>query len=254
MELLDLELSTIQLLCAGGIGVAAGFVKGVVGFAMPLVFLSGLTLFLPPELALAGLILPTLLTNLQQSLRQGFAAAWQTVRQFRFFLLAGGLTLVTVAQFVLVLPERLLVGILGVMVTTFVVLQLSGVRFQLRRQTARSDALVGAATGVFGGMAGVWGPPTVAYLTALDTQKGDQMRIQGVIYGLGAVALLGAHLGSGVLNTATLPFSVALVIPAVFGMWLGGLLGDRIDQQGFRRATLIVLLVAGLNLIRRALF
>jgi hypothetical protein len=37
-------------------------------------------------------------------------------------------------------------------------------------------------------------------------------------------------------------------------MWLGGRVMDRIDQAVFRRATLLVLLLAGLNLIRRALF
>jgi uncharacterized membrane protein YfcA len=35
-------------------------------------------------------------------------------------------------------------------------------------------------------------------------------------------------------------------------MWIGGRLQDRIDQAGFRRATLVVLLLAGANLIRRA--
>ena len=47
----------------------AGFVKGTVGFAMPMVMISGLSSILPPEIALAGLILPTLLTNLYQALR-----------------------------------------------------------------------------------------------------------------------------------------------------------------------------------------
>ena len=34
-------------------------------------------------------------------------------------------------------------------------------------------------------------------------------------------------------------------------MWAGGAVHDRIDQTTFRRATLVVLLIAGLNLIRR---
>jgi uncharacterized membrane protein YfcA len=36
-------------------------------------------------------------------------------------------------------------------------------------------------------------------------------------------------------------------------MWLGFKLQDRMDQALFRRATLIVLMVAGANLIRRGL-
>ncbi|WP_322865113.1 hypothetical protein U5922_002225 [Aquicoccus sp. G2-2] len=49
-----------------GIGLVAGFVKGMVGFAMPLVLISGLSSIIPPELALAGLLFPTLLGNLWQ--------------------------------------------------------------------------------------------------------------------------------------------------------------------------------------------
>ena len=88
-------------------------------------------------------------------------------------------------------------------------------------------------------------------LSAQETEKRDHLRIQGVIYGLGAVALLGAHIGSGVLRVQTLPLSVLLVIPAMAGLLLGFKVHDRIDQATFRRATLLVLLIAGLNLIRR---
>ena len=91
------------------------------------------------------------------------------------------------------------------------------------------------------------------YLTALDTPKKEQMRVQGVIYGLGAVLLFFAHIGSGVLRAETAPFSVLLVVPALIGMVAGGYLQDRIDQATFRRVTLAVLLVAGLNLLRRGL-
>ena len=93
----------------------------------------------------------------------------------------------------------------------------------------------------------------MAYLTALGTEKKEQMRIQGVIYGLGAVVLFFAHLGSGVMRAETLPFSLLMILPALLGMWIGGKLQDRIDQATFRKATLFVLLIAGLNLVRRAL-
>ena len=102
-------------------------------------------------------------------------------------------------------------------------------------------------------MSGVWGPPLVAYLTAIDTEKREQIRIQGVAYGLGAVALTGAHVVSGVLNAQTVQFSALLLAPALAGMWIGLKVHDRIDQAMFRKITLWVLLIAGLNLLRRAL-
>ena len=45
------------------------------------------------------------------------------------------------------------------------------------------------------------------------------------------------------------------MVPTAFlGMLIGMAVMDRIDQKVFRRATLFVLLFAGLNLIRRAWF
>ena len=235
------------------IALVAGLVQGLVRFAMPLVLLSGRTLFLPPELALAGLILPTLVSNAMQSLRQGRQAAAQSIRQFRVFLIAGAVTLFISAQFVRVIPETVFLLIVGVPVVVFSVVQLLGLKMQLARRSAPVEAAVGGFAGAIGGLSGIWGPHTVMYLTALDTPKADQMRIQGVIYGLGSAALLGAHVTSGVLRGETWPFSALLVPPAVLGMWLGGRISDRIDQRTFRRATLVVLTLAGANLVRRAL-
>jgi uncharacterized membrane protein YfcA len=102
-----------------------------------------------------------------------------------------------------------------------------------------------------GGLAGTWGPTTVLYLMAIDTPRARQMVVQGVIYGLGSVTLLAAHLASGVLNRETWPLSAALLVPGFLGVWAGMRLGDRLDAALFRRATLVVLAVSGLNLIRR---
>ncbi len=246
-------LSPTDLAVAISIAGLAGLIKGLVGFAMPMILISGLGIFLSPELALAGLILPTLATNGMQALRQGLGAAWESVCRFRVFLLIGCVFLLFSAQLVRVLPTSYLLLMLGVPITGFALMQLLGVRFSLKEPSARIEAFVGAFAGFVGGMSGVWGPPTVAYLTALNTPKADQMRVQGVIYGLGAVALLVAHVGSGVMRAETAPFSMLLLVPAVLGMWIGGQFQDRIEQTTFRRATLAVLLIAGLNLVRRGL-
>ena len=55
------------------------------------------------------------------------------------------------------------------------------------------------------------------------------------------------------LNAATLPFSAALVLPAVAGLMMGYRLGDRLDEARFRRWTHALLVLTGLNLIRQAI-
>ena len=254
MDALFEILTLPQLVFAMIIAVFAGFVKGVVGFALPMIFVSGLSTFLSPELALAGLILPTVVTNMMQAFRQGMREAWNSAKRFRVFLGVGLVALLIGAQLVRLLPLPVMLIAIGLPVTAYAMLQLLGVELKVNGQSNRVAASVGALAGFMGGLSGIWGPPTVAYLTALKTDKNVYMRIQGVIYGLGAVALVVAHTGSGVLRTQTLPLSLAMVPPAVLGLWLGGRVLDRIDHVLFRRATLVVLLVAGINLVRRALF
>lgn len=235
------------------VALLAGVVKGMVGFALPMIMISLLGSVISPELALAGLILPTVLANVWQALRQGVAAAWASAMQFRLFMAVGFVALVLSAQLVRVLPIWVMLLMIGVPVVLFTALQLLGWRPHLKRNAPAIEAGVGVFSGAIGGFSGTWGPPTVLYLTALDTPKRDSVRIQGVLYGLGSLVLFFAHIGSGVIRWETLPFSVALCIPALLGMALGFAVQDRIDQVLFRRATLVVLLVAGLNLIRRAL-
>ncbi|WP_375691905.1 sulfite exporter TauE/SafE family protein [Pseudooceanicola sp. LIPI14-2-Ac024] len=234
------------------VAVFAGIIKGMVGFAMPMILVSGLGSIVGPELALAGLILPTLATNGWQALRQGPRAAWESMVRFRVFLIIGFVALVVSAQLVRVMPERLMLALIGVPITLFAVTQLMGKALVLPSASLKVEAAIGGFAGFIGGFSGVWGPPTVAYLTALDTPKKEQMRIQGVIYGLGAAALVGAHIASGVFSRETAPFSAALLIPAGIGMAVGLKVQDRVDQATFRKVTLVVLLVAGMNLVRRA--
>ncbi|MDP2494608.1 sulfite exporter TauE/SafE family protein [Shimia thalassica] len=252
MDVFLADLSPQLFVVTLAIAILAGVIKGMVGFAMPMVMISGLSTFLPPELALAGLILPTLVTNGMQSLRQGVGAAIESIKTFRVFLIAGLVSLLISAQFVRVLPSEVMLLLIGVPVSLFALLQLMGLQISLPKRSLGVEAGVGGFAGLIGGLSGVWGPPTVLYLTALNTEKTEQMRVQGVIYGLGAVALFFAHIGSGVMRAETLPFSVAMVPPAVLGMWLGGKVQDRIDHAMFRKATLVVLTVAALNLVRRA--
>lgn len=232
----------------------AGVVKGMVGFALPLILISGMGSVIEPELALAGLLFPTVLSNLWQGFRQGVGAALGSLKAFLPFIAVGGVMLVISAQMVRLIDPGTMFVLIGVPVTLFTALQLMGWRPRLgEAQRIRAQLAVGAIAGAMGGFSGTWGPPTVLLLVALDTPKLDQIRIQGVLYALGSVVLMLAHLGSGVLRAETLPFALFTVPPSLLGMWIGLKLQDRTPQRMFQRATLVVLILAGLNLIRRGL-
>lgn len=249
------EISLLFLFAAMALALFAGLVKGVTGFAMPMILISGMGSFLAPEIALAGLILPTLVTNIWQAVRQGLSAAWGSVCLHWRYLAVVLICLAISAQFVTSIPAATLFLILGAPVTLFAVLQLVGWRPQIDPERKRAAELgVGAFAGTLGGLSGVWGPPTVLYLTAMNVPKVEHVRVQGVVYGAGSIALALAHLNSGILDADGLKFSGLLILPAVVGMAIGFAIQDRLDQERFRWVILLVLAVAGLNLIRRGLF
>lgn len=232
----------------------SGIVKGAIGFAMPLIMVSGMGILLDPKLVVAGIILPIVVSNALQALRGGVAGALSALREYTLFIVVVCVMILVSAQFVTRIAPDTMLLVLGVPVTILCAIQIAGVRFHIppRRRPAAS-VVAGFLAGGLGGLAGTWGPPTVLYLVAVDTPKARQIVVQGVIYGLGSVMLLAGHLKSGLLNAGTWPFSALLLVPALVGMFVGFKLQDRIPQSTFRMVTLWVLLIAGLNLVRRGL-
>ena len=249
-----LALTFATLVAAASVTIVASFVKGAVGFAMPLIMISGLASFMPPETALATLIIPTLLANLWQGLRGGLAQVMSVLREFRLYLAVLLVVIALSAQTITSLPPGVLYLVIGLPIVAFSTLQLLG--WTPRVDPARrwlADVSIGTVAGVSGGLSGIWGPPTVLYLTAIDAAKDKAIAMQGVVYGAGSVVLLLAHLRSGLLNGDTVPLSLAMVPPMVLGIWIGQQVQDRLDQRRFRRAMLAVLVIVGLNLVRRGL-
>ena len=240
------------LLFACAVTLLGGFVKGAVGFAMPLIMISGMSMLIDPRIVVAGIILPILFSNGWQVARSGLGPARAAFREhWRYILIVCVMILIS-AQFLTVIPADAMFVVLGVPVVGLCLVQLLGWQPAIPDRWRRPfEWGAGLAAGTLGGLAGTWGPPTVLYLLALRTPRAQQMAVQGVIYGLGSVMLFLGHLQSGVLNARTWQLSALLVVPAAIGMLVGFRLGDRFDQALFRKVTLLVLVVAGINLIRR---
>lgn len=240
---------------AGLVALFAGFVKGAVGFAMPLLMLSGLSVFLEPALAIAGLIMPTMLSNVIQAFRFGPQAVWRTIVEYRRYILIVCMTIVGVAQFVTRVAPDAYYLILGIIFSSLAMVQLLGWQLVIPPGRERIGEIgVGLAAGAIGGFSGSWGPPTVLYLLALNTPRAKSMLVQGVIYALGSFSLVAGHVTSGVITWPSIVFSTFLLAPALIGQRIGWRMGDRLEPDSFRRIVLFVILLAGANLIRRGIF
>tara|TARA_B100001123_G_scaffold15239_1_gene17357 strand:- start:2987 stop:3766 length:780 start_codon:yes stop_codon:yes gene_type:complete len=249
---------TLQfLLLASLFAMLGGFVKGAVGFALPLIAVSGISSIASPQEAVAAIIIPTFVSNIYQASRQGLGPALATAKQFWKFNLVLVLVIAVVTQLVPRMPNTLMFIILGTLITLAALIQLLGLKLPPpKTRTGKAGLEVGAGlvAGGMGGLGGFWGPPTVMYLIAIEVEKHAFIRAQGLIYMVGSIMLVGGHLTSGVLNSDTIPLSFFMLLPVAIGMGLGVCVHDKLDQKVFKKLVLIVLCAVGLNLLRRGFF
>ena len=254
MELYEINFETNVLLLTLVSGTLAGIVKGIVGFAMPMILMSCLAMFVPIHTAIAALILPTIITNCQQAHEQGLLDSFLSLKQHKLFFCVMALVTLASAKIAPHLPQQSLVAIIGILIISFSLFHMSGFTFKISSNSARSKVALGTLAGFAGGICGAFGPSTVAYLTALNTEKNEQMKVQAAIFGIGAIFMLGGHSMFGIFNLSTAPISAFLIFPCMFGYWIGAKVRKRLNQDFFRLATLLVLLFVGGNLIRRDWF
>lgn len=249
-----IELNMAEAILVFLVSVFAGFIKGVVGFAFPMVMIGGLGLILDPALAVALLIFPLFAVNLLQAL-QGSLSSTLSILKEHIRLISALLTcLFLTAQVVWLFPDGILYTIIGIPIGVVAVLQLAGLKLRLPdHYRNRTEYVTGITAGIFGGFAGVWAPLVVTYLVAIDKSVKHFIQAQGVIYLAGSIMLIAAHFRSGILDGDTTIPSLVLVVPSVAGLAVGTALRNKLNNSKFRTFTLAVLAVAGFNLVLRAI-
>jgi uncharacterized membrane protein YfcA len=225
---------------------AASFVAGVSGFAFALIAAAvWLHIMTPLETAT--------LTIGYGMLVQGFGAwklrhalSWSRLWPF----LVGGAPGVAIGVFVLrwANPAHMRAGI-GAFLVLYALFNLIRPPLKPVRSSRLADMAVGLASGVLGGMTGFAGILIVIWCQ----MRGWPKDVQRGVFQPASVALLAmCALALGVTgpvtpNTAYL-FVIGLPVLAA-GTWAGFQLYGRMDEEGFRRIVLILLLASGVPLI-----
>jgi uncharacterized membrane protein YfcA len=190
--------------------------------------------------------------NLWQTLQSGYMVG--ALRRFwaAYPLLIGGV--IVGVSFLTSLDREALFIVVGSVVILIAVSQLLPLRMAIPRRSERwCTPAVGIVSGLLGGMSSFLGPLMAMYLMALRVNKDEFV---------GAIALF--------YMIAAIPFYVGLSVTGHFGwtefwascgaafmIWLGVLVGQKLRARAsaelFRRLVLGLLIVVGVNMIRKGL-
>ena len=238
-------------------GVAAammlgGFCKGASGISLALIAVSLAAIFVDIPTAVALMTVPVLTANIWQVGSNAFTGdAWREYWPLYVSILPG----VAIGAKVLTTVDPLLIsGIVGILVVIFAVLLYSQPNWYLPPATARR---IGVPVGLTGGLvAGISGflPPVLMYMVALKLPKERFVGAIGIAYLTAVVALMIFLAGYEFLTWELVLWSAGAALPMFAGQLIGHFTRRHIAEAPFRLMVLILMVVSGANLIRKAFY
>ena len=230
----------------------AGFVKGAIGVGLPTVVMGLLSIVMPPAQAAGLMVLPAIGTNIWQMLAG--PALGRLVRRY-----AGMIVAIFIGTFATIgLMTRSAAGAsaaLGLVLAAYGAYALFARRFEVEPRHERwASPLVGCVTGMISGATGVYVIPTVPYLTALRLEREELVQSIGISAFVCPLAITLALLAHGRYGTEAAGGSLAALVPALAGMYVGQRIRRRLPGATFMRWFFIGLIALGGYMFARALY
>ena len=239
------ELLDIGLFVSASFAAAA--VAGIAGFAFGLVAASVWLHILTPLQTTTLIVVFGLLV-------QGYSV-WRLRHALRFerlwpFVLGGVLGVPFGVELLRLIDPAQARRVIGVVLILFVLYSLWRPSLRVPATLGRrADGAVGFCNGVIGGITGLAGIVVTAWCN-LRAWPRDEQRTVFQPTGVAIFAMTAMWLGGrGAIDGATLELMI-LGLPAILlGVWLGLRLYGKLDEAGFRKLVLALLLVSGLALL-----
>jgi uncharacterized membrane protein YfcA len=223
-----------------------GFTSGLTGFAAGLV-VSGVWLHIITPLQTAVLIAAYGVVNQGYGIwKVRHAMQWRLILPF----VAGGIVGVPLGVYLLtyVNPAYLRVGV-GILLIVYSCYNLARPNFTPVRSRPTVDASIGILNGVLGGLTGLGGVVSTIWVQLGGRPKDAQRAIFQPVLFLTMTMTTLTFAASGHLFNADILKLFLLGLPALLlGLWVGVRLYGKLDDAGFRKIILLLLLVSGLSL------
>ena len=227
-----------------------GLVQGLSGFGSALVAVPILAIVLPADTLVPLMVLLGVFISAFNLLSLHHALSISPVLP-----LLGGYLLGTPLGllFLAWAPEALVLGSLGLLISLYAGLSLAGRQPKAAWLRYRGIA-IGTLSGALGAAYSTNGPPVLLHVAAQEEWNADRRKaVLALFFLLASLITASAHALSGLITGDVLLWLWWGLPPLVGGTLLGILLYRRLGERDYRRLTLVIILVAGLMLMGRAL-
>lgn len=246
-------LSGPQLALAGAAFLLGGLSKGFIGFGMPLIAVSLMSLAIPVEAVLSFNAVAIVVLNLFQT--GGPAGIKYSVSRFTAAMFGIPLGCVLAGTVIIGVDRGMLVGFIGIMTAAFCVHSWVMRPITItERHRSTAGFLAGALGGFLGTLTGVHGPPMIIYLASLRLEPQTFKRAIGLLFLVAGIASTFVISSVGFVTPGRVVLGLLWTLPGALGMWLGNRLSRHVNPAAFRTFVLIGLMVLAVSLIRRAFF
>ena len=223
------------------------------GIGLPTAAIAFMTLFLDPRTAIALVLFPMVGSNIWQLIRGGHM--WRSAKRYWLFAIILLIGVGATAFGTKDASDRVLLMALGIVVLVFVAVSWRNLIPALpEAYDKHAQVGFGLLSGIIGGMTAAWGPPMAMYLTTKRVDKDEFVRATGFMIIVGSLPLIYAYIQLGFMTGPLATISVSMLFPTLIGFSLGEVLRARLSAEAFRNALLLVFVVLGLNMIRRAIW
>lgn len=239
----SLELAAILLgLLLGGV------LKGGTGIGAPFVAIPAIAAVTDIREAIVIMLVPTVVTNIWQA--WAFRHELRPLAFLRPMVGAAILGMFLGTWALVVVPVSALSLLLCAIIVLYIGFRLSRPAWVLSRQRADALALpVGAAAGLLQGAAGLSGPVSVTFLSAMRLPRPQFAGSMATLFLASTLAQAVALWWAGLLEPRLLGQSVLALLPIAIGMALGAWSARFVSPETFQRLILAILAILALKLL-----
>jgi len=226
----------------------ASLVKGITGFGFALVSLPLLINWYSPKELIPVLILCNLFVSTVIVLQKKDEKLVN--RQFRSFIIFGGLFTLFGVIVLKNMPEEMLIRTLSIILIVLSVISLLGIKYSLKL-TDTAYKVAGAFLGFLTGSTSISGPPMALFLHSANVNNKEFREIFAWFSIVTTVIALGGYAFFGLLTLQTFKMAGMFLPILYFGTYFGKRLNHRIPISVFKQSILIITLFSSIMLLLR---